>query len=29
VPNAKLSLMTGGPGDTMTSTGLFGTAETL
>ena len=29
VPNAKLSLMTGGPGDTMTSTGLFGTEETL
>lgn len=29
VPNAKLSLMTGGPGDTMTSTALFGTAETL
>ncbi len=29
VPNAKLSLMTGGPGDTMTSTGLLGTEETL
>jgi acetyl-CoA acetyltransferase len=29
VPNAQLSLMTGGPGDTMTSTGLLGTAETL
>jgi acetyl-CoA acetyltransferase len=29
VPGAKLSLMTGGPGDTMTSTGLFGTAETV
>lgn len=29
VPNAKLSLMTGGPGDTMTSTALFGTEETL
>lgn len=29
VPDAKLSLMTGGPGDTMTSTALFGTAETL
>ncbi|MBP7337115.1 hypothetical protein [Niveispirillum sp.] len=29
VPGARLSLMTGGPGDTMTSTALFGTAETL
>ena len=29
VPGAKLSLMTGGPGDTMTSTGLFGTEDTL
>jgi len=29
VPGARLSLMTGGPGDTMTSTGLLGTAETL
>lgn len=29
VPDAKLSLMTGGPGDTMTSTGLFGTVDTL
>jgi len=29
VPGAKLSLMTGGPGDTMTSTGLFGAEETL
>lgn len=29
VPDAKLSLMTGGPGDTMTSTALFGTEETL
>lgn len=29
VPGAKLSLMTGGPGDTMSSTGLFGTFETL
>ncbi|MFC4313852.1 transporter [Steroidobacter flavus] len=29
VPDAKLSLMTGGPGDTLTSTALFGTEETL
>ena len=29
VPGAKLSLMTGGPGDTMTSTALLGTQETL
>jgi acetyl-CoA acetyltransferase len=29
VPGAKLSLMTGGPGDQMSSTALFGTAETL
>ncbi|HEY8352957.1 MAG TPA: transporter, partial [Sphingomonadales bacterium] len=29
VPDAKLSLMTGGPGDTMTSTALLGTEETL
>jgi acetyl-CoA acetyltransferase len=29
VPGAKLSLMTGGPGDTMSSTALFGTADTL
>jgi acetyl-CoA acetyltransferase len=29
VPGAKLSLMTGGPGDTMSSTALFGTEETL
>ncbi|MFA7441352.1 MAG: transporter [Sphingomonadaceae bacterium] len=29
VPGAKLSLMTGGPGDTMSSTGLFGSEETL
>ncbi|MHA3791173.1 thiolase C-terminal domain-containing protein [Sphingomonas sp. YL-JM2C] len=29
VPGANLSLMTGGPGDTMTSTGLFGAEETL
>jgi acetyl-CoA acetyltransferase len=29
VPGAKLSLMTGGPGDTMTSTALLGTWETL
>jgi acetyl-CoA acetyltransferase len=29
VPGAKLSLMTGGPGDTMSSTALLGAAETL
>jgi len=29
VPGAKLSMMAGGPGDSMTSTGLFGSAETL
>lgn len=29
VPDAKLSLMTGGPGDTMSSTALLGTQETL
>ena len=29
VPDAKLSLMTGGPGDTMSSTGLLGVEETL
>jgi acetyl-CoA acetyltransferase len=29
VPDAQLSLMTGGPGDTMSSTALFGTEETL
>ena len=29
VPNAKLSLMAGGPGDSVTSTALFGAAETL
>lgn len=29
VPDAKLSLMTGGPGDTMSSTALLGTADTL
>lgn len=29
VPDAKLSLMTGGPGDTMSSTALLGAAETL
>lgn len=29
VPGAKLSMMAGGPGDSMTSTGLFGAAETL
>lgn len=29
VPGARLSLMTGGPGDTMTSTALLGTWETL
>jgi acetyl-CoA acetyltransferase len=29
VPDAHLSLMTGGPGDTMTSTALLGTGETL
>ena len=29
VPGAKLSLMTGGPGDTMSSTGLLGSEETL
>ncbi len=29
VPNARLSMMAGGPGDSMTSTGLFGSAETL
>jgi acetyl-CoA acetyltransferase len=29
VPNARLSLMTGGPGDTMTSTALLGTYDTL
>jgi acetyl-CoA acetyltransferase len=29
VPGAKLSLMTGGPGDTMSSTALLGTADTL
>jgi len=29
VPSTKLSLMTGGPGDTMSSTGLFGSEETL
>ncbi len=29
VPGAKLSLMTGGPGDTMSSTGLLGAEETL
>ena len=29
VPGAKLSLMAGGPGDSVTSTALFGSAETL
>jgi acetyl-CoA acetyltransferase len=29
VPGARLSLMTGGPGDQMSSTALFGTADTL
>jgi acetyl-CoA acetyltransferase len=29
VPDAQLSLMTGGPGDTMSSTALLGTADTL
>lgn len=29
VPEAKLSLMAGGPGDSVTSTALFGSAETL
>jgi acetyl-CoA acetyltransferase len=29
VPGAKLSLMTGGPGDQMSSTALLGTADTL
>lgn len=29
VPDARLSLMTGGPGDTMTSTALLGTEDTL
>ena len=29
VPNAKLSLMTGGPGDTVVSSALFGAEETL
>lgn len=29
VPDAKLSLVTGGPGDTMSSTALLGTEETL
>jgi len=29
VPDAKLSLMTGGPGDTMSSTCLLGTEETI
>jgi acetyl-CoA acetyltransferase len=29
VPDAQLSMMTGGPGDTMSSTALFGTEETL
>jgi len=29
VPGARLSLMTGGPGDTMSSTALLGTAATL
>ncbi len=29
VPDARLSLMTGGPGDTMTSTCLLGTEQTL
>ena len=29
VPGAKLSLMAGGPGDSVTSTALFGAAETL
>ncbi|MBN2973359.1 hypothetical protein JW805_15220 [Roseomonas aeriglobus] len=29
VPGAKLSMMAGGPGDSMTSTGLFGAFETL
>jgi acetyl-CoA acetyltransferase len=29
VPHARLSLMTGGPGDTMTSTALLGTYDTL
>ena len=29
VPNAKLSLVTGGPGDLMSSTALLGAAETL
>ena len=29
VPGAKLSLMAGGPGDSVTSTALFGTDETL
>lgn len=29
VPNAKLSLMTGGPGDTVVSSALFGSEETL
>ena len=29
VPNAKLSLLTGGPGDLMSSTALLGAEETL
>jgi acetyl-CoA acetyltransferase len=29
VPGASLSLMTGGPGDTLSSTALFGTGDTL
>lgn len=29
VPDARLSLMAGGPGDSVTSTALFGSAETL
>jgi hypothetical protein len=29
VPGAKLSLMTGGPGDTVVSSALFGAQETL
>ena len=29
VPDAKLSLMTGGPGDTVVSSALFGSEETL
>jgi hypothetical protein len=29
VPNARLSLMTGGPADMVVSTALLGTSETL